>query len=77
MVASGLPAFVHVAGEAARFVPPKDSAGLGFTVASLLEDEQERQRLSDRALERALRFDSAAVGEQYIEAYELALERSA
>ena len=73
VVASGLPAFVHVAGDAAAYVAPGDVAGLAETLASVLSDESRRAGLSTAALERARRYDFDAVAARYLAAYEGAL----
>lgn len=70
VVASGLPAFVRVAGDAARFVAPGDSAGLATQIGALLADGQAAQALGSAAQDRARRFSGEVVAAAYIEAYE-------
>ncbi len=68
-IASGLPAFVRVAGDAARYVAPGDSAGLADAICDLLSDPREVARLGDAALREVARFDGAVVAGAYLEAY--------
>jgi phosphatidylinositol alpha-mannosyltransferase len=70
VVASGLPAFVRVAADAARFVPPGDSAGLAAQISELLADESAARALGAAALERVQRFSGEVVAAAYIDAYE-------
>jgi phosphatidylinositol alpha-mannosyltransferase len=73
VVASGLPAFVHVLEDTGRFVAPGDVAGLTQEVTSLLQDQATAQRLGRSARQASRRFGKEAVAAAYIEAYELAL----
>ncbi len=73
VVASGLPAFVHVGGDAARYVSPGDAPGLASALVALLGGDDARQQLSAAALARVRRFDAGAVAAAYIGAYERAL----
>ena len=72
IVASGLPAFVHVAGASASIVSAGDSGGLANTLVQVLTNETERARLSEAALARVGRFDRRAVVDGYLEAYKAA-----
>lgn len=76
VVASDLPAFRHVAGEAARLVPPGDAAALARGLTEVLSDEGEVARLAGMGRHRALRFDRGAVLDGYLEAYRDALGRA-
>ncbi|MBN2113846.1 MAG: glycosyltransferase family 4 protein [Acidimicrobiia bacterium] len=69
VVASDLPAFRHVAGEAARLIAPGDAAALGRAIIEVLSDEGEAARLAGMGRHRALVFDRAAVLEGYLAAY--------
>lgn len=73
VVASDLPAFRHVAGEAAHLVPPGDAAALSRALTEVLSDEGEVARLSGMGRHQVARFDRAAVLAGYLEAYRLAL----
>jgi phosphatidylinositol alpha-mannosyltransferase len=70
VVASGLPAFVRVAGDAARYVAPGDSRGLADEITRLLDDEQMAGTLRQAAVDRAKQFSGAAVAGAYVEAYQ-------
>lgn len=73
VVASDLPAFRHVAGEAARLVPPGDAAALSRALTEVLSDEGEMTRLAGMGRHQALRFDRQAVLDGYLRAYRDAL----
>ncbi len=73
VVASGLPAFVRVAGNAARFVAPGDADGLASEITSLLDDDDTVRTLGAIAVERAQQFSGKIVAAAYIDAYEEAL----
>jgi phosphatidylinositol alpha-mannosyltransferase len=73
VVASDLPAFRHVAGDAARLVPAGDATALGRALSEILWDEGEVARLSGMGRRQAARFDRAAVLEGYLAAYRRAL----
>ncbi len=70
VVASGLPAFVRVAGDAAVFTAPGDVEGLASSVAALLADPVEIARRGAAAREAVDRFDGSVVAAAYVEAYE-------
>ena len=75
IVASGLPGFVAVAGDAARFVAPGDAAGLAAAVIALLSSPAEITSLGDIARRRVERFDGSVVAAAYMTAYEEAVAR--
>jgi phosphatidylinositol alpha-mannosyltransferase len=70
VVATGLPAFVHVAGDAARFVGKGDAAGLAAEVIALLGDPATTNRLGTAAAASSRRFGADEVAGAYIAAYE-------
>lgn len=76
VVASAIPAFVHVLGEAGSLTKPGDAGGLADTLVGLLRDPLRRERLVAVGAERIARFDRVAVLAAYVEAYEDALDRS-
>lgn len=76
VVASGLPAFVRVAGEAARFVAVGDAVGLAGAVVALLADPSETARLGSAAAAASLRFGRDNVAGAYLTAYEDAVASS-
>jgi len=69
VVASDLPAFRHVGGDAIRFVPPGDVTALTAAIRGLLDDRKAAAALGQAGRRRAARFDLAAVRERYLEAY--------
>lgn len=73
VVASGLAAFVRVAGDSARFVAPGDSRGLANEVIGLLEDEGAAHQLGRVARKASRRFGGESVAAAYIAAYHEAL----
>ncbi|MDJ0954038.1 MAG: glycosyltransferase family 4 protein [Acidimicrobiia bacterium] len=70
VVASGLPAFVRVAGDTASYVAPGDVAGLAGAIRALLSDPEETSRRGVAARRAVRRFDGAVVAAAYIGAYE-------
>jgi phosphatidylinositol alpha-mannosyltransferase len=70
VVATGLPAFVHVAGDTARFIGRGDAAGLAQEVIALLADPDLATRLGTAAAQSSRRFGKSEVGGAYLEAYE-------
>jgi phosphatidylinositol alpha-mannosyltransferase len=75
VVASDLPAFRHVAGEAARLVTAGDAAALSRGLTEVLSDPGEAARLAGMGWHQVLRFDRQAVLGGYLEAYRDALGR--
>ncbi len=73
VVASAIPGFVHVAGDAAILVKPGDSDGVGWALRRLLEDPVRAQRLRVAARGRAERYDRTVVLDHYLAAYEDAI----
>ena len=73
VVASAIPAFVHVAGEAAVLTKPSDAVALAEGVIALLTDPAKRHRMAALARERVGRFDRSAVLSGYLDAYRDAL----
>jgi len=69
IVASDLPAFRHVGGEALTYVPPGDPRALADAVSQLLIDEPRRVALGQTAASTAQRYGWQAVGEVYVEMY--------
>lgn len=70
VVASAIPAFAHVAGDAAVLFPPGDSGALAAAVIELLDDPARAAALGERARARSALFDGPNVAAQYINAYE-------
>jgi phosphatidylinositol alpha-mannosyltransferase len=75
VVASGIPAFLHVLSDAGVIVPPGDSEGVAQAVIGLLTDHTRRAELQDKAIERVERFDGQHVAGQYVAAYTDAIDR--
>ena len=73
VVASALPAFAHVLGEAGVLTKPGDADGLAGALIQVLDDATLRRELQDRATQRVARFDRAAVLDGYLAAYQAAL----
>jgi phosphatidylinositol alpha-mannosyltransferase len=73
VVASGLRAFVRVAGDTARFVAPGDSSGIANAVVDLLEDPDRARTMGDAARASSTRFGRDAVATAYMCAYEDAI----
>ncbi|MGI9585058.1 MAG: glycosyltransferase family 4 protein [Acidimicrobiia bacterium] len=75
VVASAIPAFVHVLGDSGTFVQPGDVAGLAQAIAGLLADPSRRWSLAEVGRERVGRFDRSTVVDSYLGAYEAAISR--
>jgi phosphatidylinositol alpha-mannosyltransferase len=69
VVASALPGFTHVLGDAGMLVKPGDAEGLARSLIHVLENDAHRAGLQRRGLERAWRYDRAAVLAGYLAAY--------
>lgn len=69
VVASDIPAFRAVAGEAAAYVPVGDAPALAAAITRLLDDEVIRTSLADQARRRARSYDWSAVTAAYERAY--------
>jgi phosphatidylinositol alpha-mannosyltransferase len=69
IVASDIPAFRHVGGEAVDYVEPGDPAALARAILGLLDDEVRRRRLAAAGRQRAGRFTLEAVRAAYLQAY--------
>ncbi|MGI9641652.1 MAG: glycosyltransferase family 4 protein [Acidimicrobiia bacterium] len=70
VIASALPGFVRVVGDAGELVRPTDVPGLAERIVAVLDDDARRIRLGEAAQERAALFDGPKVANHYIEAYE-------
>lgn len=69
VVASAIPAFAAVLGDAGELVKPGDSVGLAHRIVDLLADPDRSHRLSAAARERSARYDGGAVVGRYLEVY--------
>jgi phosphatidylinositol alpha-mannosyltransferase len=70
VVASALPGFTHVVGDAGMLTKPGDVAGLARSLIHALENDAHRVGLQRRGRERAWRFDRSPVLAGYLNAYE-------
>lgn len=73
VVASDLPAFRSVSGDAAVLVPPGDPAALAQALVALLADQRWWARMAERAALRVEGYDWPAVVERYRALYRRAL----
>lgn len=69
IVASGIPAFAHVVGDAAEIVAPGDPAGLASRIVTLLTGEERRMELQTASLQRAQAFEGRSVATMFEAAY--------
>jgi glycosyltransferase involved in cell wall biosynthesis len=72
VVAARVPGVVEVCGEAARYVDPRDPAGLAGALAELAGDAELRRDLSERGRRRAAEFSWRRSARAHLEAYTLA-----
>lgn len=70
VVASALPAFRQVLGEAGVFVPPSDPTALADALGAVLGDGELAGRLRDQGRERVGRWDWAVLGDRWEELYD-------
>jgi phosphatidylinositol alpha-mannosyltransferase len=75
VVASALPAFVHVLGEAGALAKPGDAEGLAATIVRVITDDDVRSTLQQKARRRVEQFDRHTVVAGYLSAYQAALAR--
>jgi len=73
VVASALPAFAHVLGDAGELVAPGDVAGLADRIVDVLSDDRRSDALSTTAKSRSERFDGLTVAAEFVRAYEDAI----
>lgn len=73
IVASGLPAFVRVAGDSARYVAPGDSGGIAHEINRLLDDDGAATKLGEAAAALSLQYGRERVAAAYTTAYQEAL----
>lgn len=73
VIASSLPGFVRVIGDAGELVKPADVSGFAERIVAVLLDDDRRAALGGAAEERARLFDGPKVALQYIDAYEDAI----
>ena len=70
VICSALPVLHEVAGEAALFVQPDDSAGVATAILTLITDAALRQGLMQRGLANAKRFDWQSTARLTTKVYE-------
>jgi len=70
VVASALPAFVHVGGDAARYVAPGDAAGLAGVLIELLGRPATIAAMGRAGRERAMRYGRERALDAYVAAYQ-------
>jgi len=75
VVASALPAFAHVLGEAGALAKPGDAEGLAATIVRVITDDDALSTLQQRARQRVEQFDRHSVVAGYLSAYQSALAR--
>jgi phosphatidylinositol alpha-mannosyltransferase len=75
VVASALPAFAHVLGEAGALAKPGDAEGLAATIVRVITDDDVLSTLQQKARRRVEQFDRHSVVAGYLSAYQSALAR--
>ncbi len=60
----------EVIGDAGRFFEPTDVAGMGRTIRALLDDQNERDRLAERALTRSQHYTWSAAARALLENFD-------
>lgn len=74
VIASSLPAFHFVGGDAALYVPPEDVAALTRALQTMLHDTDVRAEYQARARQRVKAFDRQQVVADYLKIYAEAVE---
>jgi len=75
VITSDLSAMIEVAGNAAEFVDPKNTASIGKAIEKILnEDEAEQKKRLQRMVIRKQMFDWQKVAGQTIKVYQKAIE---
>ena len=69
----GVPEIV-VDGETGLLVSPEDAPGLAEGMRRVMEDQTERQRMSEKARQRAIDFSWERIAGHYLNAYQAAKE---
>lgn len=75
IVASAIPAFTRVLGDAGEFVRVGDTDALAERVVDLLRDGPRAGALGERARERSHMYDGMTVAGAYVEAYKDAIRK--
>lgn len=70
VVASALPAFVRVAGDAAVYAAPGDAPGIAAAINDLIDEPDRAAAMARAARGSVRRFDGAVVAAAYVAAYE-------
>lgn len=73
VVASDVPGYGTVLGDAGVLVPPNDARALAAALDRLLADDEARAALGERGPLAARRYDWSRVGDEVLEVYEAAL----
>ena len=75
VVASSLPSFQFVAGEAALYAAPGDVSAIEGALEGLIGDETRAADYQRRAGERAMTFDRSVAVDAYLKVYAMAVEK--
>jgi glycosyltransferase involved in cell wall biosynthesis len=75
VITSRIESIMEAVGDAARLIPPTETSALTRSMVELLENEDERQRLSTAGLERARQFSWEKTARATMEVYREALEQ--
>ena len=70
VVTSNISPMLEVAGYAAEFVDPHDTASIRTGIRSIIEDPENRARLIELGVKNAKRFDAKAIALMYAELYD-------
>lgn len=70
LVLGDIPSLREVWGDAACYVAPRDTAALSAAINHLIDDEDSRRDLADRALARSTKLSAERMASAYVECYD-------
>jgi glycosyltransferase involved in cell wall biosynthesis len=69
LVLGDIPSLREIWGDAATYVPPRDSGALKLAVNALIRDDSLRAEMAARARQRGLSLSASRMAERYLDAY--------
>jgi glycosyltransferase involved in cell wall biosynthesis len=69
VLCSRIPAFLEVAGDAARYFDPSDSGSIAAAISDLLSHSDQQAFLRQKGLIRAAQFTTSAFVQRHVDIY--------